>query len=226
MLSNVGVKAVLFDLGGTLIKTVDAPKIYRRILEVYGVKVSVDAIAKSHKENEKEFDLEEMVAMEQEFWVKWNLRVLGRVGIKENREFLARKIDELWWEYAELEVYSDVLETLAQLKRKEIKIGVVTNGFEKDYKQILQKLNWTNYFDVVVGADACHKAKPNREIFLYAVNKLDVNPKETIFVGDSVKYDYEGARKAGLKPLLINRNGKALADVKTITSLTEVLLYV
>ena len=32
-------KAVLFDLGGTIIKTLEVPEIYRKILEVYGVKV-------------------------------------------------------------------------------------------------------------------------------------------------------------------------------------------
>jgi len=226
MLSIGGFKAVLFDLGGTLVKTVDAPEIYKRILEVYGVKVSVEDIAKAHEENVKEFDIEEMVKLMQDFWVKWNLRFLERIGIQDNRDFLARTLDKLWWEYAELEVYSDVLETLAQLKRRGIKIGIVTNGFENDYRQILRKLNWTDYFDVVVGIDACKKAKPDREIFLFAINKIHVRPEETIFIGDSVKSDYEGSKKAGLRPLLINREGKTLADVKTITSLTEVLLCV
>lgn len=226
MLSIGGFKAVLFDLGGTLIKTVDVPEIFRRILEVYGVNVSVEDVAKAHEENVKKFDIEEMVKLRQDFWVKWNLRILERIGIQGNRDSLARKIDRLWWEYAELEIYSDALETLTQLKRRGIKIGIVTNGFENDYKQILRKLNWTDYFDVVVGIDACKKAKPDREIFLFAINKLHVHPEETIFIGDSLKYDYKGAKKAGLRPLLINREGKTLADVKTITSLTEVLLCV
>jgi len=40
-----------------------------------------------------------------------------------------------------------------------------------------------------------------------------------------LKLDYEGAKKAGLKPLIINREGKALADVETIGSLIELLNY-
>ena len=225
MLSIGGFKAVLFDLGGTLIKTVDVPEIFKRILEVYGVNVSVDNIAKAHEENVKKFDVEEMIKLRQDFWVKWNLRILERIGIQRNEASLARKIDRLWWDYAELEIYSDSLETLTQLKHREIKIGIVTNGLENDYKQILRKLNWTDYFDVVVGIDACKKAKPEREIFLFAINKLHVHPDETIFIGDSIKYDYEGAKKAGLKPLLINREKKVLANVEAITSLIEVLSY-
>ncbi len=225
MSSNGRFKAVLFDLGGTLIKTLDVPKIFRRILEAHEVKVSSDKIAEAHSANQKEFDVEEMVRFGQAFWVKWNLKILERLGIQSRKEFLARKIDELWWEYSGLEVYPDVLETLTQLRIKEIKMGIVTNAFERDFKNILEKVDLADYFDVVVGVDACNKAKPDGEIFLYAVNRLNVRPEETIFVGDSVKHDYEGAKKAGLKPLLINRNEKAFADVEAIKSLNEVLSY-
>jgi putative hydrolase of the HAD superfamily len=216
---------VFFDLGGTLISTVDIPIIYRRILKTYGVKASLKAIIKAHSQCEKEFDAEEMAECKEDFWVKWNSKVLRKISINDNIEFLARKIDELWWNYAQIEVYDDVIETLCQLRSKGVKVGVVTNAFKKDYDQILQKLNWTDYFDVVVGIDSCNKAKPDSMIFLYAVNKLDVRPEEAIFIGDSIKHDYEGAKKAGLKPILIDRTAKSSTSVETIRSLNEVLLY-
>jgi len=218
-------KAVLFDLGGTLIKTVEIPEIFKRILEKYGVSTCSEDITKAHKESEHEFSVETMVELKEGFWVKYNSCVLEKLGINENREFLAKKIDELWWNYADLQVYSDASKTLFELKNKRIKIGIVTNAFEKDYQQIIQKLDWTNCFDVAVGIDACNTAKPDRAIFLYAVNKLRVSPEETIFVGDSLKHDYEGAKRAGLKPLIINREGKTLANVETIGSLIELLTY-
>jgi len=119
-----------------------------------------------------------------------------------------------------------VKETLEGLLSKRVKTGIVSNGTEKDFQKILQKLSLTKYFEVAVGVDACKKGKPNKEIFLHALNKIHVKPKEAIFVGDSIEYDYEGARKAGLKPLLINRNGNAPANVDAIKSLTQVLQYV
>jgi putative hydrolase of the HAD superfamily len=219
-------KAVLFDLGGTLIKTVDIPEVYRRILKVYGIEASLKDVAEAHEENEHEFDYANMICWKEEFWIKWNSRVLEKIGINKNREFLARKIDELWWDYAGVEVYSDVHETLNQLKTKRIKMGMVTNAFQKDYQRILQKVSWANLFDVIVGMDACNKAKPDKAIFLHAVEKLRVRPEEAIFVGDSVKHDYEGAKNAGLKPFIINRQGKTLTNAETIMSLTEILLHI
>lgn len=220
------VKAVLFDLGDTLIRTADVPEIYGRIAENFGVKLSSDAIREAHQDVGESDAVEGMVTSGQEFWVRWNAEVLARAGIQENRAFLARKIDELWWEYADLEVYPDVIEILTKLKAKGIKTGVITNGLKRDYKQILEKLKLTHFFDIVVGIDTCNKAKPDKEIFLHAVNMLGVHPQQTVFIGNSVKYDYEGARNAGLKPLLIDREGTASEKIETIASLTEVLHHI
>lgn len=220
------IKAVLFDLGDTLIRTAEIPAIYRRIAENYGVKLSTDEIREAHKDVGESDAIEGMITSGQEFWVRWNAEVLEKAGIQENKAFLARKIDELWWKYADLEVYPDVIETLTQLKSKGLKTGVITNGLKRDYEQILGKLKLTDFFDIVIGIDTCNKAKPDKEIFLHAVNMLNLRPEQAIFIGDSMRFDYEGARNAGLKPLLIDREGKASEGVETIRSLTEVLLHV
>jgi len=221
------VKAVLFDLGNTLMRTAEISEIYRRILEVYGVEVSSDEVLKAHRVNEKEVDVVKgQLEFGRDFWTRWNTKVLERIGVDENVEFLAKKIDELWWEHADLEVYPDVMETLLQLKAKGVKVGIVTNGLKSDFQQILEKLELTDCFDVTVGIDTCNKGKPDKEIFIYALDRLGLHPEEAIFVGDSVKHDYEGAEKAGLKPLLIDREQKNSKNVDSIRSLTEVLLHV
>ena len=220
------VKAVLFDLGGTLIKTADIPEIFKRILQNYGVNVPIEEIREAHRGVEESEVVEGMLEGGQDFWIGWNLKVLERVGIQEKIAFLAKKIDELWWEHADLEVYADAIDTLVQLKAKGVKTGVITNGLRRDYENILDRLSLTNSFDVVVGIDTLNKAKPDKEIFLHTVKMLGVHPEQAVFIGDSVKYDYEGAERAGLKPLLILREGKASEGVETIRTLTEVLHYV
>ena len=220
-------KAVLFDLGETLIKTAEVPEIFRRILGIYGVAVNFDQILRAHEANLKEFDVETGLAeLGYSFWRQWNLKLLSRVGVSNNAEFLAEKIDELWWNYADLQFYPDVKETLTQLKSNQVKVGIVTNAVRKDYDQILKKLAAEHYFDVVVGIDSCNKAKPSKEIFLCALKKLQLKPSEVLFVGDSVERDYEGAERTGLKPLIIDRNGRDLKNADCISSLTEILHYI
>jgi putative hydrolase of the HAD superfamily len=225
-LVEVTLKGVLFDLGGTLIQTSEIPQIFKSILRIYGVEVDRDKILAAHEANQEELNVEEgLVEQGYSFWRKYNLRLLSRLGINNNAEFLAAKIDELWWDYADLQFYTDAKETLTQLKSKQIKLGIVTNAVKKDYDQILQKLGAELYFDVVVGIDSCNKAKPNKEIFLYALKRLQLRPAEALFVGDSVERDYEGAKRTGMKPLLIDRRRKDIKNVDSINDLTKVLNY-
>ncbi|MFZ1039439.1 MAG: HAD family hydrolase, partial [Candidatus Bathyarchaeia archaeon] len=117
------IKAVLFDLGGTLASTADVPEIFARILRAHGIEVSRHEISEVHRQNQEEFSEELMAERGPDFWVRWNLRILEGIGVEKDAEFLARKIDELWFDYADLSVYSDVMETLVQLKARKIKIG-------------------------------------------------------------------------------------------------------
>lgn len=216
------VKAVLFDLGGTLIYTTEIPKVYKSILEAHGIKRSIKEISHAHEETEKHLDIKKLAVLFEEYWIRWNLQILKRLGIKENMRALAETIAEKWWDYSEVELYPEVVEILKQLRSIGLKIGIVTNGLESDYREILQKVGLLDSFDVTVGIDTVGKMKPHIEIFHYALNKLKVSPGETVFVGDRLEEDYEGARKAGLKPLLIDRDNLMSSDVDRIRSLREI----
>jgi 2-haloalkanoic acid dehalogenase type II len=217
-------KAVLFDLGLTLIRTASFPEIYRRILARFGVTASLDDIAQAQEATEDEFDTATYDEnRRKEFWINYNASLLKKLGIKEKRLFLAAQIDELWWEYSNVQVYPDVEPTLSQLKIKGLKLGLVSNGFKKDLEYILGTLGLEKWFDVVVCIESCNCAKPDKEIFLYALDKLGVEPHEAVFVGDSIAYDYEGALNVGIKPFLIDREGKFPTGYNKIASLADLL---
>ena len=67
------VKAVLFDLGGTLIYTTDIPLVYKSILGAQGIKRSIEEISHTHKETEKQLDIEKLATLFEEYWIRWNL---------------------------------------------------------------------------------------------------------------------------------------------------------
>ncbi|MHC3129544.1 MAG: HAD family hydrolase [Candidatus Bathyarchaeota archaeon] len=220
-------KAVLFDLGLTLTKTASFPEIYRRILARFGVTVSTDDIVRVQKETESEFDVAGYDEnRRKEIWTNYNVHILEKLGVKEKRVFLAEQIDELWWECSHLQVYSDVEPTLSRLRAKGLKLGLVSNGFKQDLDHVLGELGLKKWFDAVVCIDSCNCAKPDKEIFLYALDKLGVKANETIFVGDSVVYDYEGALNVGIKSYIIDREGKIPDQYNKIASLTELLTIV
>ena len=221
------VEAVLFDLGGTLIKTARIPEIIKKILSLYGIERSLPEIECAHRKAESQVVLEDYRLPYMKFWAKWNKMILLELNITRNIEVLSRLIVELWWDHADVELYPDVEETIRRLREKKIKMGIVKNGFKKDVDEVLKRVRLPKVFDTIVGVDSVGKPKPHKEIFLYAVKKLAVKPFQTLFIGDSIEMDYMGATEAGLNALLIDRNSNVQrSDIARIRHLTEVINYI
>ena len=222
---EIALKAVLFDLGTTLVRTAPVPEIFNRLLAPYGIQRPLEEIDAALTEVSEQLRSEDYELPYDEFWRLYNKKILQRLGIQGNLESLADDITDRWWENADLELYPDVKETLRMLREMGLKIGIVTNGYQTDIDEILARTSLTRAFDVTVGADAIHEPKPSKRIFLHALKKLGVPPQETLFVGDNPKIDYEGSENAGLKPLLIDRDGRAHEEIRRIRDLREVVEY-
>ncbi|MFA5363568.1 MAG: HAD family hydrolase [Candidatus Bathyarchaeia archaeon] len=221
------VKAVLLDLGLTLTRTASFPEIYVSILARFGVTVSVDDVVKAQKATEKEFDVSTYSdEVRKEFWTRYNTALIGKLGVKENQTFLASQIDELWWNYSSVRLFSDVEPTLSGLRAKGLKLALVSNGYTPDIEHVLAELDLKKWFDVIVCIDSCNCAKPDKRIFMFALQQLGVTADETVFVGDSIEYDYAGAKAVGIKPFLIDREGKLPRGYDRIRSLTDLLTLV
>ena len=223
----MALKAVMFDLGLTLIRTASFPEIYRRILARFCVTASLDDIVRAQKETESEFDTSTYdESRRKEFWTNYNVSLLKKMGIKKNMVFVAEQIDALWWECSHVQVYPDVEPTLSGLRAKGLQIGLVSNGFKQDLDHVLGELGLKKWFDAIVCIDSCNCAKPDKQIFLYALDKLGVEPHEAVFVGDSVEQDYDGALDVGIRPYLLDRKGKHPSNYNKIAKLTELLSLV
>ena len=217
-------KAVLFDLGLTLIHTVSFPEIYRRILVKFNVNVSINDIIEAQNSTATEFDISTYNKhRREEFWVDYNVTLLKKLDIQENIVFLANQIDELWWIFSDVQLYPEVESTLSELKAKDLKLGLISNGFKKDITYVLEKLKLEKWFDSVVCIDSCNCAKPDNQIFLFALDQLAIKSSEAIFVGVSISHDYEGALGVGIKPYLIDREGKYSDNYNRIENLTDLL---
>jgi phosphoglycolate phosphatase-like HAD superfamily hydrolase len=67
-----------------------------------------------------------------------------------------------------------------------LKIGLCTTNSERAVNYILQRFKIDNYFKVVVPRDKVKYVKPHTEQFELALKTLDVLPKATLIVGDSI----------------------------------------
>ena len=61
------------------------------------------------------------------------------------------------------------------------------------------------FFEVIITYTESKVRKPDELPFKLAIEKLDIKPSETLFVGDSVERDIGGAKKLGMDTLLIRK---------------------
>jgi 2-haloalkanoic acid dehalogenase type II len=225
------IKAVLFDLGSTLVKTWTPEITYRSLLSSFGIDRSTEAIKEALEMVEKEF-AESNFGSEYgrvsytQYWDRWDAKVLKHLGIPQNK-IPANEVLAKWWKYADCVAYPDAKENLERLRQIGVRVGLVSNAYEEDIEPILSKAGLERrFFDVVVGVNTIKKAKPQPDIFRYALAKLDVKPEETIFVGDHIDNDYRGARAVGIRALLIERENRSKDDtsnLERIKNLQEIL---
>ena len=223
------IKAVLFDLGGTLIKGNEIPqviKMYDDLLQSFGLKRSQEEIVRAYEKANSRENVQMFLHSSRGFWIEFNIFFLSELKVKKKMVEIAKVIDREWWCKIKLSFYPDVLPTLDALRRRNLKIGIISNGLESDIKQIL-KLADVNYnFDIKVGIDTFKSLKPDKEIFLLTLKKLDLSASEVLYVGDSLRNDYEGAENVGIYPILIDREDSIKVEgVRKVLDLRMILKY-
>ncbi len=226
------IKAVLFDMGNTLVNFGDfgsPEEVFQRVLISLGISRSLDDMKKAFLNAEKEAEdinlLSSMGKIKcEEFWHQWDSLVLKHLRIAKYEE-LARMVQSKWSDFVDSTLYPEVKEVLLELKRRRLKIGLISNAYEEEIHLALEKVDLEKTtFDITVGVDTTKKVKPNPDVFKYALKKLDVKAEEAIFVGDNVEVDYKGAENAGLHALLIDRTEEQKqSGLRTIMNLKEIL---
>jgi putative hydrolase of the HAD superfamily len=95
------------------------------------------------------------------------------------------------------------------------KLGIVSNfAIPECVDKLLKKHSLDKLFDVVVVSATVNKRKPSPEIFEKALEKLGVSAENSLFVGDTVDADIEGAKNAGMKTIFIERRHQK--EVETV----------
>lgn len=100
--------------------------------------------------------------------------------------------------------YEDVLECLPKLSSKLV-LGSLTNGGAD-----LEAIGMAHHFKVSLAAHQLGCAKPDAKIFNAACDALKLAPEQVAYVGDDLKLDVEGAQKAGLTGIWLNRDQKII----------------
>lgn len=213
------IKAVLFDLGGTL-HTSDSPSgrevwFARRILdrlEDYGICLETTAEELSARlgvnaeeyKRRTEVDLREYPAAE--IWSEWYLKEYGLT--REQLEPMAEELSFLYdYERPRIMRRPHLTETLERLRAMGLRMGVVSNIISTSVvPHFLREYGIDGYMNCVVTSCGTGIRKPDPGIFRVAEREMNLAPQELAYVGDTISRDVRGVRNAGWRLMIQIRN--------------------
>ena len=212
--------AVLLDAGGVLL--LPNPEVLRRGLAPFGLRPDDETCARAHYESMGEVDRLRAAA--------WDAvdRVFARaVGVPEKDvEAVLPVIEDLYLNHAFVPV-PGAAEALLHLQDAGVALAVVSNATGTVERQLADhRICSVDGGDVarvslVVDSHLVGVEKPDPRIFQLALDALGVDPDRSLYVGDTVHFDVEGARAAGMPCVHVDPVGRCPAtDHPHTTSLT------
>ena len=196
------IKAVIFDMGGVILRTIDyAPR--EGMAQRFGCSRA---------------ELEKFVFLSA-------TSVLSEVGKLSDIDHWRAVLEyfnqsEINAEEAYDEFFSgdainqELLEYARSLKPKR-RIGLLSNAWENTRQRLEGRYGFINDFDISIFSAEVGKRKPDEDIFMLALEKLNVKPKEAIFIDDFVS-NVRGAQNAGLHAILFESNEQVIAEVNRL----------
>ena len=212
------IRAVLFDLGGTLVDTRDFSGWADASRQV-GLDVDADALARAHL---RLYGAEQPPRIT--FRERWAAVLSDATERAVPNGVVDRFLQVLRSRPIGGSLFSDVRRCLDRLQRERRRLGIVSNSrSESAVRELLGRLRVLPAFELVVSSGTENVEKPDPEIFRRAVGRLGLEPGSVLFLGDDVENDARGAVRAGLHAVWLNRSGTGLGvDPPEITSLSEV----
>ena len=227
----MAIRAIFFDAAGTLIKPA------RRVGETYAVLAQKYGVEPSAAEITERFRLcfhsapplafpgtpaARIEDLERAWWKELVRRVFEPWdGFQRFDDYFA----ELFAYFAQPDawaLYPEVAETLSVLERRGLVLSVISN-FDSRLIGILEGLGAAHWFEHIFVSSRVGYAKPDRQIFHTALERHSLEAGDALHVGDSEEKDLLGANRAGLKGVLVERNGAGNSNLSPrITSLRSI----
>ena len=177
-------KAIIFDIDGTLVDSVDIhAKCWHEAFRDFDKDVTFDEIRTQIGKGGDQ--------LMPEFLSEDELKKIGK-KLEEHRSeiFKAKYMHQI-------QPFAQVRELFERIKRDGIKVAVGSSAKKDEVDYYLGLLKVTDLVDEIASSEDADKSKPHPDIFEASLRKLQVAASDALVVGDS-PYDAEAAKRAGI----------------------------
>ena len=112
--------------------------------------------------------------------------------------------------YKKLSTYPEVKEVLDNLKKKNYKLSILSNGTPALLNELIKSNNLENIFDNIFSIEEVGVYKPDSKVYEMPIKKYKINSDEIVFLSANT-WDVSGGGNYGYKSIWVNRN-KAIFD--------------
>lgn len=226
-------QAVFFDVDFTLIYPGPAfqGEGYREFCARYGMDVDPARFAAAVSSASHILDREQDAVYNPQIFVDYTAHIIRAMGgCGANVEPCAAEIYQEWALCQHFLLYDDVQASLEALADREVLIGLISNS-HRSLDAFQEYFELDGLIDVAVSSSQHGFMKPHPSIFEAALKLAGVTAAEAMMVGDSLTQDIDGARRVGMRGVLVRRSEDAgddrNVDVPVIRSLAELpdLIY-
>ena len=179
------IKAILFDLDGTLFKT-EAYQLkgWNEVLKKRGVVISPDDYFKYVGKTGSE--------VEKQIVHNYGLKITPGELVKEKEELLLK-----WFGESNLELMPYAQETIEFFSNHpDFKTAICTSGSKKEVMSKLEKNNLKDKFDLIITKDDVLRGKPAPDVYLEAIKRFNLQENQCLAVEDT-EPGLESAKQAG-----------------------------
>lgn len=121
-----------------------------------------------------------------------------------------------------LPIDEEIEQLMTYLKKHHIPMAIATSSYRTDIQPTFDKLGLAQYIDVIVGREDVTDVKPNPELYLTAVQRLNYNPVNCLAIEDSVN----GATAAVTAGLDVVVNTNEMTEAQDFSSVSFVSMDV
>ena len=205
-------RAVLLDIGDTLVRADPSWRdVYARVFGSHGIAATAEqfeaAFRAAWKEWQHEGPFEATEEASFQRLMALDRLVFDRLGYGDLPESFFRDVDLAFRQRSAFFIFPDVIPALDALQAAGLRLAAVSN-WAWAAPELLQSLELARHFEVLSISARVGFQKPHPAIFRHALELLGVEPAEAVHVGDDPASDIEGARRAGIEPILLVRRGR------------------
>jgi 2-haloacid dehalogenase len=132
--------------------------------------------------------------------------------------------------YKKLSPFSEVKETLENLKKKDIKLSILSNGTPELLNTLVVSNKFDTIFDDIFSIEEVRIYKPDSKVYDLPVNKYKIKPNEIIFLSANT-WDVSGGGNYGYNSVWVNRNNtvfdnldyKPFKEIKSLQQLLDIV---